>query len=120
MSDTGIHSTLYQLIREQADFLDQTLINIKTYQSIDDDTRDKLVSLLAKLASDGDEELSDKITILLLRSEEKIDPSEVEKCKEAIQQNDFSEDHIVILEKIAIFFEKHQLDAIEKMDRRIR
>src|SRR5258708_39151520 len=71
MSDTGLYSGIYQLMREHAELIDEVLIGLKDGSgSTEDSSRQKLAKTLTNMANPKSDNLSIRLLAQMLRDKD--------------------------------------------------
>ncbi len=116
MSDIGVHSNVYQRVREYGDLVDKVLIGLKSGTSSPDDaTRRRLAELLVGLETTSPRDLSTAWFGMLLTGADARERSEWVKIGRALLAPHIERDAIERLEALARALEERRTEALARM-----
>ena len=115
MSNPGLYSSIYQMIREYAELVDAVLIGLKTNLSAGDPQREQLAQRLSDLVGSDKTDLAVKMVALLLAEESEHNATKWTEMSQRLRASIATRSLIDDLEQFARDLEQLQVDALAKM-----
>lgn len=116
MNNPGLYASIYQLIQEYAELVDNELIRLKSGTSqVTDPGRQKLGNFLISLSGETWDSLSTRMLALILQDKDDTRQKKWAKLGRSLLTNQLDSSSIQDLEEIAITLEHEQAGAVTKM-----
>jgi hypothetical protein len=115
MSNTGLHSGLYQTLHSTATLVDDVLVTLSTQNRCNTDACAKLGQLLLDLGAEDSKNLSIRILALAIRDRQKLTPSSRREAGEALLSSQADQQTLEVLEELARALEQMQVQTLARM-----